>query len=129
METKKRIEPQITEITDKIAMPERKRTSGSKSLYPFEQLTKAGQSFGVKNKTAAQLATIISSRNRKGVVPVYDAKGKPVMKTTAAKDAEGKEIQVPTSEPETKVEFKFYAVDVDPKSDPAGAICRVFREI
>jgi hypothetical protein len=64
-----------------IEMPQRVSNRGSKSAYPFSDLTAVGMSFGVINKTPEQLATIISNQNRK---PKIGADGKPVQKKDAA---------------------------------------------
>lgn len=134
---KPRVEPVFTAVTNAIAMPERKSKRGSVSIYPFASLTAKGMSFGVKNKTAASLSSVVSNANRKAVVTRKDAAGNTVFKTTDIKDANGAVVgQTPTTEPETDVTAKYFAVDVDAamaktlKGTPAeGSTALVFREI
>lgn len=108
-----RIEPVLAAgvATVNIAKPTSNR--GSTTLYPFGDLSAPGQAFGVKNKTAKQLASIVSNQNKKGIVPKKDANGNVIFKTTEMKDANGVVIgQTPTTDPETTVERRYYAVDV-----------------
>jgi hypothetical protein len=102
-----RIAPVIFGARADIPMPTRKSNRGGKNVYPFDTLTAAGMSFGVNNKTAKQLSTVVSNQNKKHKTQVLDANQKPVDSWTA----------------------KFFVVDVDAKSDPEGATARVFREI
>jgi hypothetical protein len=128
-DTKKpRVEPVLTGISTTVPMPERKSKRGSVSLYRFDDLTAVGASFGVKNKTAAQLSTIVSNANRKAVQPKKNAKGNTIFKTEELKGADGSITLVPTKEPETEATKRFFVVDCDPKKDPDGASARVFRE-
>jgi hypothetical protein len=117
-----RVAPVITPISAALTMPERASNRGSKTIYPFEQL-QVGQSFGVKNKKAENMTSIISNQNRK-TYPVKDASGAIVMKPI--KDAAGAVIGQ-SADPET-FSKRFFAVDVDAKKDPDGATVRVWRE-
>lgn len=110
--TTPRTEPILTVAVTGIAMPERSRARGSKSLYPFDDLTEVGMSFGVKNRTAKQLSSILSNANRKAMVNKVDADGNVVFKTKELKGADGSTSQVPTAEPEKVTGKHFYAVDV-----------------
>lgn len=111
----KRVEPQLTAVVapNVIPMPTKESKRGSTSLYPFDSLTAVGMSFGVKNKTAAQLSSIVSNANRKAMVNKTDAAGNVVYKTTPLKDANGNVVgQAPTTEPEKIAGKHFFAVDV-----------------
>lgn len=123
-----RVTPELTEINSTLQMPEPPRNSaGAKTPYPFDKL-EVGTSFGVKNKTLAQLASIISNQNRKHRIEKRDDAGGIVYKTTTAKGADGTEQTVPTSEPEMEETKRFFGVEVDPKKDPDGAQVRVWRQ-
>lgn len=115
----KRIEPVLSGIRDDVTMPERAANRGSKSLYPFETL-RVGQSFGVLNKSAKQLSSIVSNQNRKDPLPLLKD-NQPVFKTVKQGD-----IDVPTGEPQ-RYKREFIAVDVDKAKDPDKASVRVFR--
>ena len=124
----KRIVPDITAISTAVEMPERANNRGSKSLYPFNDLP-VGGSFGVTNKTAAGMASIVSNQNRKHVAEVKDAEGNAVFKTQELKGADGAVTVVPTNEVETERTKHFFAQDCDPAKDPDGATVRVFRNL
>lgn len=127
--SKPRIEPQITAVSTAVPMPTRTNKRGSKSSYPFDSLTVVGASFGVKNKTAANLASIVSNQNRKSVEPKRDEAGNIIYKMAPLKDANGAVVgQTPTTEAETVQLRHYFAVDVDAKTDPDGASVRVFRD-
>ncbi|HRQ13073.1 MAG TPA: hypothetical protein PK205_07190 [Promineifilum sp.] len=121
-----RVAPQLTTISAAVAMPDR-RSRGGRSLYPFESLA-VGQSFGVKNKTAKQIASVVSAANRRGLAPKRDANGAIVYKMQTIKTADGTEKQVPSQEPETFRQSHYIVADVDPKADPDGASARVWRD-
>lgn len=125
-----RVAPIIAAIRADIAIPAAKSINrGSKSPFPFDAL-EVGQSFGVGNKTAKQMSSIVSNQNRaKGnQTPRKDATGAIVMKMRDLTDAGGAVIgKVPTSEPETDWIKEFRAFDVDAKTDPDNASVRVFR--
>lgn len=124
-----RVAPELTAISTAVPMPEPTTSRrGSKSPYPFDALTAVGMSFGIKNKTAKNMGSIISNQNRKAMVEKKDAEGNTVFKTNEMKDAEGNVTHVPTSEPEMVATKHFFAVDCDPKNDPDGASVRVFRD-
>lgn len=130
-----RVAPIIAPVSSAVAMPERSSLNkGSKSLYPFASLVAVGQSFGVKNKTAKQLASIVSNANKnaadhatKHPVQKKDANGQPIPKTTPVTDPSGIVTQVPTGEFENEDAREYFVVDTDPKTDPDGATSRVFR--
>lgn len=105
---KVRIAPELSTVRTDIAVPQRKR-GGMSGHYDFASLTTVGASFGIKNKTATQISSIVSKENRRHMSESVD----------------------PTN-PEKKVKTyakKFDVFDVDPKTDPDGAKCRVFRTI
>lgn len=111
----KRTEPQLTG-TFALAVPAGKTSSnrGSKSPYPFDTI-EAGQAFGVKNKTAKQLSSIVSNQNRKDSNhrPVKDDAGNIVYKMNDLTAPDGSVTKVPTKEPETEQIKTFVAYDVD----------------
>lgn len=111
----KRVDPAITGVFA-LAVPEGKTNSnrGSKSPYPFDTI-EAGQAFGVKNKTAKQLSSIVSNQNRKDSNhrPVKDAAGNIVYKMNEMTAPDGTVTKVPTKEPETEQIKAFQAFDVD----------------
>jgi hypothetical protein len=128
--TAHRIAPAITAASAAVKMPEKpKAARGSKSLYPFDDLTEVGMSFGVKDKTAKNMASIVSNQNRKNVEPRKDEAGNVIYKTKAVKGADGTETQMPTDKPEVNVLKHFFVIDVDPKKDPDNASVRVFRDV
>lgn len=121
--------PVLTAARADVPMPTRVNRRGTRSVYDFDSLVSAGMSFGVKNKTAASLGTVIANHNKKHRVEKRDENGSIVFKTTSMKAADGSTTVVPTTEPETIQTKHFFAVDVDPKNDPDGATCRVFRDL
>lgn len=123
-----RVAPEITTISTAVVMPVRASTRGSKTLYPFDDLPFGG-SFGVKNKTAEQLTSIISNQNRKPGAVKKNPDGSVVYKMQEMKDPNGAVIgHVPTTEPEHEPAKHFFAVNVDKKKDPDQASVRVFRD-
>ena len=126
-ETNKRVAPELTTITADVEMPKKVSNRGSKSLYPFAKL-EVGQSFGVKNKTASGMASIISNQNRKHREEKKDESGNTVFETKKIKGADGAEMEVPTDKPVMVVNKHFFASNCDPKTDPDGASVRVFRD-
>lgn len=124
----KRIAPDLTEVSTSVPMPTRVNRRGSKSLYPFKELP-VGGSFGVKNKTAATLASIISNQNRKHLEEEKNEKGETVFETQELKGADGTVTQVPTDKPKMVRTKHFFAHDVIAKDDPDGASVRIFRDI
>lgn len=122
-----RVAPEITNVTAKIPVPEKTRR-GAKSLYPFDDLAEVGASFGVKNKTASNMASIVSNQNRRAMEPKKDETGAIVYKTKELKGADGTITNVPTDEAEMIETKRFICADVDPKTDPDGASVRVWRQ-
>lgn len=110
----KRTEPEITAIAA-IPLPVNvKAARGSKSPYPFDTL-EVGKAFGIKNKTAKQLSSIVSNQNRKDSNhrQVKDSNGNVVYKMTEMKDQNGNVTKVPTNEAETEQIKEFRAYDVN----------------
>ena len=105
---KVRVAPELAEVRTDIAVPQRKR-GGVSGHYDFDVLTVVGSSFGIKNKTATQISSIVSKENRRHMSESVDPTN-------------------PTKKVKTYAK-KFDVFDVDPKSDPDGARCRVFRTI
>jgi hypothetical protein len=127
--SKPRIAPKITKISKSVIMPElRRNRRGSKSPYPFDELTEKGQSFGITNKTAKNMASIVSNQNRKAMVQEQDENGNPVFKTNEMKDAEGNITLVPTEKPKMIATKHFFAIDVEPNEDKDKATVRIFRD-
>lgn len=136
--TTPRVEPALTGVTAAIAMPTRNKARGSKTLYPFDSLTAVGMSFGVKNRTAKQLSSVLSNANRKAMVPKIDAEGNSVFKTQKLTDAAGGVSLVPTTEVEKVAGAHYFAVDVVggkvgdaaiKGTDLEGSIAVVFRDL
>lgn len=103
---KVRIAPELTDIRTDVAIPV-KRRGGVASFYNFDSLTAIGASLGVKNKTSAQISSIVSKENKRNMTELAD----PI-------------------DPSKKVKTfskKFEVFDVDPATDPDGAKCRIFR--
>jgi len=133
-----RVEPVITAVRA-LALPASAKSGrgrGSVSKYPFDSLTapsknEAGEdvfaSFGVANKTAKQLGSIVTNQNKKFREPKKDANGATVFKMQTLTAADGATTQVPTQEPEMVQSRKFQVFDVDPATDEDGASARVFR--
>lgn len=129
---KTRVEPELTKVTSEVEMPIRTRGAGGKSKYPFADLTEKGMSFGVKNKTANDLASVVSAQNRKeeNFERETDEQGNPAFEMQEIKGTDGKVTKVPTEKPLMKCVRKFFASNVaDPSQDPDGASVRVFRSI
>jgi hypothetical protein len=111
--TTKRIEPQLTEVISGITMPTRTSKRGSVSLYPFASL-KVGECFGVKNKTVANLSTIVSNANRKAMEQAKDEKGNPLFETKTIQGQDGSTTEVPdAAKPKMIATKRFFAFEVD----------------
>jgi len=120
---KPRIEPQLTAVVSGIAMPKRESKRGSTSIFPFDTLTNVGDAFGVKNRDAKSLSSIISNANRKGMVNKTDDAGNVIYKTIEMKNAEGVVVgRSPTTEPEKVAGKRFAAFDVAKNGDLFKAI-------
>lgn len=124
-----RIPPVLTKISDAVPMPENigKRGRGGNSIYPFEKL-EVGLSFGIANKTAKAIASVINGANKRFEVDAVDAAGNAVFKTQEVKQADGSVTVIQTLEREKMPGRVFIAADVDPKTDPDGASVRVWRK-
>lgn len=122
---KERVAPEITTVSVAVKAPERK-TRGNKVAYPFDALP-IGGSFGIKNKTAKQIASVVSGANKKALVPKRDANGV-VFKVNEVKGVDGEVTRTLSNEPVMVRTKKFFALDVDAKTDPDGATVRVWRE-
>lgn len=110
-----RVEP-ITTAAATMALPERASKRGSETKYPFASLTAVGMAFGVKNKNAANLSSIVSNQNRKMVKPVLGEDGKPTYGTKELTAEDGTKSTVPdTSKPITATEAHYFAFDVTPE--------------
>lgn len=129
--TTTRAAPVLTAVTSAVPMPERKAARGSKSAFNFDGLTEVGMSFGVKDRTAASLTSVVHTANKKAMIDKTDATGAKVFKTIEIKDANGVVVGSTVSATETeKVAGKhFFAVDCDAKTDPDGASVRIFRDL
>lgn len=122
-----RIAPQITGVDTDVPMPATSR-AGSKSAYPFDQLTAVGMSFHVANKTAKQMSSIVSNQNRKGEVDKTDAAGNVIRKQgEPIKDANGAVVGHAQGEPERVRTVEYFAQDVG-DTDPRGKGVRVYRK-
>lgn len=121
--------PIVTSIRTNIPMPEIKRAGGrgTRSVYPFDKLNAVGQSFGVKDKAAKQLASIVSNQNKRNAIVVKDEAGNPVKRVVEIDDGNGGKRKQEVDAFETKPGKTFKAFDVDPATDPDGASVRVFR--
>jgi len=108
-----RVEPVLTSVA-KIALPVRENKRGSESKYSFDALTEVGTAFGVKNKTAAQLSSIVSNANRKARTPELDANGQAMYATKEITGPDGvTKMTVPDTDKPKTVETKhFFAFDV-----------------
>lgn len=119
----KRVEPVLTAAVSGIAMPQRENKRGSASIFPFDTLTEVGQCFGIKNRDAKSLSSIISNANRKAMVNKTDAAGNVVYKTTELKDANGTVVgHQPTTEPEKVAGKRYAAFDVKGNAELTKAV-------
>jgi hypothetical protein len=132
-----RVEPILTAVGSTIPMPARNKARGSKSIYPFDSLAAVGNYFGVKNRSAKQLSSILSNANRKALVNKTDETGAVVFKTKELAGPDGP-TTVPTTEPEKVAGKHFYAVDVIggkvgdtpvKGTDLEGCMAVVFRDL
>lgn len=122
-----RVAPVIGMISSDVAMPT--TTKRGNSAYPFDALTTAGMSFHVANKTAKQMASVVSAQNRKHAQPKTGTDGLPVMRQISVKDADGKVVgKTASDKPETVNTLEFFAVDsATNDADPETTGVRVFR--
>lgn len=124
-----RVAPVLTAISAAVPIPAGlgKRGRGGNTLYPFDKL-EPGQSFGIKNKTAKNMASVVSGANKRFMIEKKDANGNTVFKTNEVKHPDGTVTHVPSLEAEMIAGRTFIAGDVDPKTDPEGASVRVWRK-
>lgn len=119
----KRVEPILTGAVSGIAMPQRENKRGSASIFPFDTLTEVGQCFGIKNRDAKSLSSIISNANRKAMVNKTDDAGNVVYKTVEMKDANGTVVgRSPTTEPEKVAGKRYAAFDVKGNKELTAAV-------
>lgn len=105
----------VTSVAVKIDLPIVDRRGGRGSAYPFETLTEVGMAFGVKDKPAKNLSSVINNANKKYQTQERDANGTPVFETKSVPQADGSTVTVPdTAKPKMVVERRFRAVDVTP---------------
>lgn len=119
----------VTPVTSNVPMPENigKRANSGRGVYDFDSL-EVGQSFGVTNKTAKQIASAVSAANKRFRTNKLDANGAVIYKTQEVKHADGTVTKQPTLDPETVPGRVFVSADVDPATDPDGATVRVWRK-
>lgn len=126
------IVPVITDIVTDIPVPVISRgNAGSRSPFPFDTL-EVSQSFGVTNKTAKQMSSIVSNQNRKtenfrhktdeAGIPQFGA-STPITDPTTGLITGSK-----PGEPIMEQVKIFVVAEVDPKKDPAKARVRVWRK-
>lgn len=87
----KRTPPVLTGVAAVKLPPRASASRGSSTLYPFEELTDVGMSFGVKDKDARALSSIVSNQNRKHRSEVKDATGA-VTQTIVTKRFEARDV-------------------------------------
>lgn len=119
-------ERKILGINTSLTMPVRSSNRGSKSKYPFDSV-EVGKSIGVIGGNAASMASTISGANRRFMEDKKDADGNVVRKFIDVKGADGSVTKTDAG-PERVSTRHFFAVDVDPKSDPEGATVRIWRD-
>lgn len=121
----------VLEVTANIPVPTKEAGGkrGVKSKFPFEMLTAVGMSFGIVGRDAKSMSSIVSNANRTASnnVEKKDENGNVVFKVKPVKQADGSVINLPSQEPETVRLKEFEVYNVDPKTDPQGASCRVYR--
>lgn len=109
-----RVEPVIVGLNLDIPMPIRAKR-GSEPKYPFDGL-EVGKCFGVKNKTAKDMGSVISAANRRYNKPVLNEQGQPTYAMKNAQSPEGVEMSVPDlTKPIKNAERHFFAVDATPE--------------
>lgn len=118
-----RVKPVMTSVlgADIFAIPERKPRAGGKiggqPLYDFDKLVNVGDSFGVMNKTAAQIASTVTGANERYKVQAKNPDGTGAFEEI--KDANGNVIG--HSKDIKRIPGKvFRAHDVDVSKYPAG---------
>ena len=125
-----RVVPELTAVRTDIPLPQG-ASRGSKSTYDFDSIAgTVGASFGVKNKDARSLGSVVTNANKrfaKEAPNKTNPDGSIVYKTTEMRDGAGNVTHMPTTEPEKEQAVVFKAFDVDAKTDPDGAQARIFR--
>lgn len=120
-----RVEPILSSIlpAGAIPMPSKPNNRGSKTAYPFDQLTAVGMSFGVLNKTPEQLASIVSNMNRKpGPAKLDPATGAQLFEMVDMLGADGKPTgtKVPNTEKPLHHPGPQFFVVAPAEDDPAN---------
>ena len=85
---------------------------GSKSLYPFDQLSEVGSAFGVFGKTKAEMASVVSAANRRNRTEKKDGNGQPVRKQEPVRDGSGNITGYQPGEIEMEQTVHFVVYDV-----------------
>lgn len=153
-----RVKPQLTAVLAGLPMPKATvavNKVGAQTLYNFDGLVNVGDSFGIMNKTANDIASTITGANKRYKVQAKNDDGSPKFTTaepTAIKDAAGNPVldaagapvmTKPEPEPVMIDGKKFKAFDIYTGSEPGPkgeevyypattpddqrAPCRVFR--
>lgn len=108
---KPRVEPVLAGVNLDIPMPQRARP-GSEPKYPFAEL-EVGKAFGIKNKTAKDMGSVISAANRRYSEVKKDDAGNVVYQMKELEGEGGVKMSVPdTTKPEKVATRHFFAVDV-----------------
>ena len=118
---------EVLGVASDIPMPASIKTRDSSSKYEFDKL-EVGQSIGIKGRTAASLRSTVSGQNKKSMEDKRNADGTVVYKMKNLTDADGNVTRVSTGETEKVPGKVFVVADVDSKSDPQGADCRIWRK-
>lgn len=119
----------ILGISTAVKMPENVSKRGSKTKYEYAKL-EIGQSIGIQGRTATSLNSTVSSWNRVYRIQRKDETGKLLFEQTEIKDQAGNVTATvdDRKKPITDETRHFFAVDVDAKTDPENASCRIFRD-
>lgn len=118
--------PKVVTFSAPIEVPARKKPRGPGSAFPFDGLA-VGGAFGVAERTAKSLQTIIGNQNRKHLIDKLDANGSIVYETQELTGADGSKTIVPTTKAVKVASKRFYAVDVD-AAKYEGASVLIVRE-
>lgn len=105
---------------------------GRAGLYPFDELTAVGMSFGLVNRTAKNMGSVVSAANRRALVQAKNEDGSLKFDRKEVKPASISETgelisAVFESVPVMVASKKFQVFETDPATDPHKATCRIFR--